>query len=268
MEGGLSMKKSEGHNDKHIRALANGLAVLDCFRDIDEYGITEIGSITGLPDSSVQRIVYTLESTGYLYQNLDNKKYRLTPKILLTCEKSSNLMRWQKQARKHMESLNEFCGENVNLAIRQGDQCSYIELVESKHLLRPHFTLGDYYPMYCTTLGRSLLSGLPDDQIEAELPKKLEARTPLTLTDRKDVIEKIKEIRVNKYAIDDEEFYLGLYCIGGPIYGVGRQVIAALSIIAPKVRLDEKIIENLIPRVIETTRLIGQEYRDIFGHIE
>ena len=46
MEGGLSMKKSEGHNDKHIRALANGLAVLDCFRDIDEYGITEIGSIS------------------------------------------------------------------------------------------------------------------------------------------------------------------------------------------------------------------------------
>ncbi|WP_425058720.1 HTH-type transcriptional regulator XynR [Sporomusa carbonis] len=259
------MKKSEGNSDNIIQALSKGLSVLECFKDIDEYGITEIGDIANLPDSSVQRIVHTLEMKGYLYQNPDNKKYRLTPKVLLICAKSGNLIRWREQARKQMIILNELCGENVNLAIRQDDMCSYIELVESKHLLRPHFTLGDFYPVYCTSLGRSLLSDLTDHEIDVLLPKVLEARTPFTLTDRRKVIEKIKEIKQTKYAIDDEEFYLGLCCIGSPIYGIGNKVIAALSVIAPKVRMDEKTIEKLIPAVITTAQNISEEYRTIFS---
>jgi len=259
------MKKNGGNGDKYIQALAKGLSVLECFRDIDEFGIREIGDIVKLPDSSVQRIVYTLETRGYLYQNTDNKKYRLTPKILLSRDKSENFIKWKDEARKHMVALNELCGENVNLAIRQDDVCSYIELVESKHLLRPHFTIGDLYPIYCTSLGRSLLSDLADHEIDLALPEVLEARTAFTITDRCTVIEKIKEIRNNKYAIDDEEFYLGLFCIGSPIYGLGTKVIGALSIIAPKVRMDEQTIKKLIPVVIETACNISQEYKAIFA---
>lgn len=258
------VRKSSGNGDTYIQALAKGLSVLECFRDIDEFGITEIGNIVNLPDSSVQRIVHTLEAKGYLYQNTDNKKYRLTPKILLSRDKSKNFITWKEQARKHMVTLNEYCGENVNLAIRQDDVCSYIELVESKHLLRPHFTLGDLYPIYCTSLGRSLLSGLSDREIDSSLPEVLEARTSYTITDRSQVIETIKEIQNNKYAIDDEEFYLGLFCIGSPICGFGTKVIAALSIIAPKVRMDEQTIKKLIPKVIETAQNISDEYKAIF----
>lgn len=259
------MKKTGGSADKYIQALAKGLSVLECFKDIDEFGITEIGDIVNLPDSSVQRIVYTLEMRGYLYQNTDNKKYRLTPKILLFREKSENFIKWKEQARKHMLVLNEFCGENVNLAIRQDDVCSYIELIESKHLLRPHFTIGDVYPIYCTSLGRSLLSDLTDHEIDLALPKVLEARTVFSITDRSKVIQTIKEVRNNKYAIDDEEFYLGLFCIGSPVYGLGTKVIAALSIIAPKVRMDEQTIKKLIPVVIETAQNISEEYKAIFA---
>ncbi|MCM0759049.1 IclR family transcriptional regulator [Sporomusa sphaeroides DSM 2875] len=260
------MKKSAGvGNEKYIQALAKGLSVLECFRDIDEFGITEIGNIVNLAESSVQRIVHTLEATGYLYQNSDNKKYRLTPKILLARGKSEEFVKWKEQARKHMVVLNEFCGENVNLAIRQDDVCSYIELVESKHLLRPHFTLNDLYPLYCTSLGRSLLSDLTEYELDLVLPKELEQRTPYTIIDRKKVIEKIKETQRNQYAIDDEEFYLGLVCVGSPVYGLGSKVIAAISVIGPKVRIDEEMTNKLIPRVKEAAGKISDEYHTIFS---
>lgn len=259
------MKKSGGNGgEKHIQALIKGLGVLECFNDTTEYGITEIGEITNLPDSSVQRIVHTLEIKGYLYQNTDNRKYRLTPKVLLTYVKCGNLIRWKEQTRKHMVALNEFCGENVNLAVRQDQMCRYIELVESKHLLRPHFNLNDIYPIYCTSLGRSLLSDMTEAEIMSLLPDTLEARTPLTLTDKKKVIEKIKEIHETGYAIDDEEFYMGLCCVGSPVYGIGNKVIAALSVIAPKTRMDEKAIEKIAPVVITTAQNISEEYKKIF----
>ncbi|SDF53376.1 IclR family transcriptional regulator [Sporomusa acidovorans] len=258
------MKKNEGKSD-YINALANGLSVLECFKDTDEFGITEIGDIANLPGSSVQRIVHTLEMKGYLYQNSDNKKYRLTPKILLFYPKSEKLVYWKEQAKKHMITLNEFCGENVNLALRHDDMCSYIELIESKQLLRPHFTIGDVYPTYCTSLGRSLLSDKTDQELELLLPEVLDARTAFTITDRSKVIEKIKEIGQRKYGIDDEEFYLGLRCVGSPIYGIGNKVIAALSVIAPNVRMDEETINKLIPKVIDTAQNISQEYKKIFS---
>ena len=257
------MKKTD-EAKYQIQALTKGLSVLECFKDIDEHGVTELGQIVSLPESSVQRIVNTFELMGYLYQNPLNKKYRLSPKILLMFNKSLNLLKWKELARRHMLALNERFGESVNLAVRDQDKCSYIELVESTHHLRPYFTLDDSYPLYCTSLGRSLLSDLPDDLILSILPDPLPQLTPVTIVDRKKVLDKIKEIRQRKYAVDDEEFYLGLVCVGGPVFGVGGKVVAALSVTAPKVRMTPEVIEKIIPAVIDTAQKIGDDFRKIF----
>ncbi len=188
------MKKNDD-TKYQIQALSKGLSVLECFRDSDEYGVTELGQIVGLPDSSVQRVINTLEFMGYLFQNPVNKRYRLSPKMLRTLAKCSNFITWKEQARKHMVALNETFGESVNLAVRDQDKCAYIELVESKHLLRPNFTLNDSYPLYCTSLGRSLLCDLPDEVILSILPEVMEPLTYCTIVDNKQVLEKIREIR-------------------------------------------------------------------------
>lgn len=256
------MKK---HDEKlHIQSLFKGLSVLEFFRDIDEYGVTEIGEIIKLPDSTVQRIINTLEMKGYLYQNTTNKKYRLSPRGLLNCTNNTNYLKWKDHARKHMLTLNEFCDENVNLAVRHDNLCSYIDLVESKQLLRPNFTLGDSYPIHCTALGRSLLSDLTEVELDLAIPDKVEARTSLTLTDRKEVIKRIREIQKNHYTTEVEEFYIGLCCIASPIYGLGNKVIAALSVTAPKVRMDEQTMGKLIPMIVNTAQKITEEYKKLF----
>lgn len=257
------MKKTDEAKNQ-VQALAKGLSVLECFKDSDEYGVTELGQIVGLPESSVQRIVNTIEMMGCLYQNPLNKKYRLSPKTLRIHNKSLNLLKWKELARRYMLGLNERFGENVNLAVRDQDKCSYIELIESKHHLRPYFTLDDSYPLYCTSLGRSLLSDLADDLILSFLPDPMPQLTPMTIVDRKSLLDKIKEIRQNKYSIDDEEFYLGLVCVGGPVFGVGDKVVAALSVTAPKVRMTPEVIKELVPAVLETTQRISEEYKAIF----
>lgn len=258
------MRKSE-ENKYQIHALVKGLTILDCFRDDDEFSITELGQIADMPGSSVQRIVNTFEFMGYLYQNPENKKYRLSPKLLQNVIKCSNFLKWREQARKHMLALNGQFGEGVNLAVRNHDKCSYIEMVESKHLLRPNFTFDDSYPIHCTALGRSLLCDLPDELIMAILPEKLPALTKFTNTDKKEVLRTIREIKEKKYAIDDEEFYIGLCCVGAPVFGIKNKVVAALSVTAPKVRMTQDIIERLIPAVIDTTRKISDEYIKCFG---
>lgn len=259
------MKKNHDDAKCQVQVLTRGLNILAFFKDSDEYGVMELGQIFGLPDSTVQRIVNTLEYMGYLLQNPGNKKYRLSPKVLQTLTKSSRFLKWREQARKHMVDLNEQFGESVNLAVRDQDKCSYIELIESRHLLRPNFTLNDSYPLHCTTLGRSLLSDLPDELIMSILPITIERLTPYTIVDKQQILEKIREINRTNYSVESEEFYLGLSCVGSPVRGIGNKVVAALSVTAPQVRMTAKMVEEIIPAVVDTSRKISDEYKAVFG---
>jgi len=89
------MKKKED-NQIVVQSLLKGLAILECFKnDQEEYGVTALGLLVDLPESGVQRILNTLEFTGYVYQNLLNRRYRLSPKIISQCNKAATFLRWK-----------------------------------------------------------------------------------------------------------------------------------------------------------------------------
>lgn len=263
----LKVKTDDFDTKSFIRALVNGLSILELFKnDSDELGIIELSDLIGLPDSSVQRIVSTLEYKNYLYQNPENKKYRLSPKILQSCSKGTNFAKWREQSKRHMIVLNELSGESVNLAIRDANKCVYIELVPSKHVLRPNFTLYDYYFLYASALGKCLLSGLSDEAIMQFLPARIEALTPYTITDQDQLLKEIQEVRRMKYAIDNEELTIGMRCVGSPVFGIDENVIAALSVTAPTVRMSPEKMNALIPTVTEAAQKISEEFKRIFGY--
>ena len=231
------MKKKE-ENQIVVQALLKGLAILECFKnDQAEHGVTELGQMVDLPESGVQRILNTLELTGYVYQNSQNRKYRLSPKILSQCDKAATFLRWKEMARKHMTALNEVYGETVNLAIRDGDGAVYVEVVESRHVLRPNLVKGIRYPLHCSALGQSLLLDLSEKSLLSVWPEELETYTPKTVTDKKAMLEKMRLAKDSQYTVDDEEYQMGLVCIGAPIRGVGNRIVAAVSMSTPTVRM-------------------------------
>src|SRR5665647_661327 len=198
------MRKKE-ENKNVVQALIKGLAILEHYKnDQEEYGVTELGAAIELPDSGVQRILNTLEYTGNVYQNSLNRKYRLSPKIISQCNKAATFIRWKEMARKHMLAFNEAFGETVNLAIRDWDGAVYIEVVESKHVLRPNLVMGVRYPLHCSALGQSLLLDLSETAILSILPETLEAYTPLTVIDKQKLLAKINQAKIDWYTIDNE----------------------------------------------------------------
>ncbi|MEW6622662.1 MAG: IclR family transcriptional regulator [Bacillota bacterium] len=248
-----------------IQSLAKGLSILECFiSDLDEYGITELSEKTSLPESTVQRIINTLEFKGYLFQNPLSKKYRLSLKLLNVCSKSKNMNLWIERSKKHMVLLNERCGETVNLAIRDDNNLVYLDKVDSKHLLRPNFVVGEHYPLYCTAIGRCLLSDFAEEKLKCLFPEGLQKMTPSTKDKLEDVIKDLAFIKEKGYTIDDEEFQLGLLCIGVPIKAFGGRVVAALSMSMPKVRVNKGGEKVLIAWTIEAAEEISKEYQQLF----
>jgi IclR family transcriptional regulator, KDG regulon repressor len=91
--------------------------------------------------------------------------------------------------------------------------------------------IGSHAPVYCTAVGKALLSGLPTDQVVSILKgMDLEKRTPNTITDALKLLDEIKLTADRGYAIDNEEHEPGIKCFAVPVRGYGGDVIGAISI--------------------------------------
>jgi DNA-binding IclR family transcriptional regulator len=151
----------------------------------------------------------------------------------------------------------------VNLGIRVGNQLEYIAKVDSQQLLRPNFILGRKYPLYCTGLGRCLLSHMSKEDLQEMFPEPMQRAVDDAALSFDDLYKTILQTKTQGYYLDDEEFSLGLYCIAVPIFAFSKKVIAAISVSVPKVRITEDNIQLIVTAAIHTASQISKEYQDV-----
>lgn len=231
-----------------VQALSKGLDILECFANAkDQIGIMEISERLDLPESTVYRMVSTLDDKGYLVQNLETKKYKLGLHLLKINEKGVELNEEMEIITNYMTELNEKFNETTNFAIRVNDKAVYLKKIDSKHLLRPAFTGRDIYPCYCTSLGKSLVLDMTKKEINEIFSSKFEKITEKTILTKEDLIEDLLISKERGYTIDDEEFNLGVRCFSVPVRAssLGGRIIGAVSMPVPTIRLDKNREEEI-----------------------
>ncbi|AYD40530.1 IclR family transcriptional regulator [Clostridium fermenticellae] len=251
----------EIENDtSYVKSVIKTLLILDQFSSPDEKGIIELSENTHLPASTVQRIVNTLELKNYLMQNPKTHKYRLGIALYNISKNYSKNLEWIDGAKIYMEKLVEKHGETVNLAILQGKKIIYLTKVDSPNILRPNFEIGVEYPALCTSLGRSILAFQPPEILnKIIIPSNIEHNTDKTITDTKDIWKELSKIKEDGYAIEDEEFQTGLFCIGVPIIDYKGRSTAAISTTIPKYRVDLKKIPDIVKDMLDAAKNISDE---------
>ncbi len=245
------------------KSILKTLSILEQYSKADELGIKELSESTGIPASTVQRIVNTLVMKQYLVQNPHTLKYQLGIAFFNISSRYSNSRDWVEVAKAHMEEQVEKTQETVNLAILQGKSVIYLTKVDSPHILRPNFTVGTAYPALNTALGRCLLAYQPWDKVERMI--KLQ---PNFNKDINAFHEMLEEVERNGYATEDEEFQPGLFCIAAPIWDANDRVVAAISTSIPKIRLDESNKENIIHMMQSTATQISLDLKKRFTYID
>jgi DNA-binding IclR family transcriptional regulator len=194
--------------------------------------------------SSVQRIVMTLESEGYLQRDSINKRaYRLGKQILILGSIASQDFNLARIAKAALEKLVELTKETAHLCVEDRNQCLYIAKEECEQSIKVVSRVGQRLPLHCSAVGKCLLSGMDEERIDRVIAEcGLQRFTKNTLVTRKDILDECKKIKLEQVAIDNEEIEVGLRCIGAPIFDKSARVIAAISISGPKQRIpDEKI---------------------------
>ncbi len=244
--------KSVPEIDSSIKSTVKTLRVLKLFSmEKSEWSVGEMVEALSYHKSSVQRIVTTLESEGFLSRVSEGKGlYRLGPTILLLgnlAEMSTDL---RTIAQPVMNRLVETVQETSYLCVAAEYECSYVEKVECSQSVRIIHPIGKHNPMHCTGVGKILLSGMTSDEIDGVVSTRgLKAYTLNTIVDRQRLLEEIETVRTNGIAYDNEELDTGVRCIAAPIFDRHGRIIAALSISGPVQRLTPErisLIENKV----------------------
>lgn len=256
---GSSPKAAARADGGSVITLQRGLTILDAFLAVPgELGVNEIARQVKVHKSTVSRLCATLEQAGYLARDEQSGKFRLGPRVYQLAGIPLATLDLQRAARPVLLELVEACGETAHLAVLDGQEAVTIAVVDGYHTVRMAARVGRRAPLNASALGKVLLAGLPQDEVERLLVgRPLPRWTANTITDHAALFAHLAEIREQGYAVDLEELEDGLRCIGAPVYGPEGRVVAAISISGPRDRFTSQAIPRLGRLVRESAERIS-----------
>jgi DNA-binding IclR family transcriptional regulator len=206
--------------------------------------LREIASQTGINKSTAYRFLAHLQSEGYLYRD-ETGEYVIGPKLARMGSGMNFEESLRKMSRPVLHKLWTATGETVNLAILDGQQILYLSVIESSHTFRFASQVGARRPLYCTALGKAILSHLAAEEVDELLATVAYERfTPHTIIQPAKLKKDLAKTRLRGYALDDEEAVLGARCIAAPVFDSTARVIGGLSVSGPVTRVSQ---EKIVP---------------------
>lgn len=253
------MAAADSNDDRDfVNSLARGLEVIRAFsRARPRMTLSEVAAETDLPRAAVRRFLLTLVSEGYVAS--DGKYFELRPKVLELGYSVISSMSIVELAQPVMAEVSGKLNESCSVAVLDGDDIVYVARRSAKRVVNIAATIGGRLPAYVTAMGRVLLSGLPDAELEAYLARLRPAkRNTATLTSRVKLREAILAARRQGWAIVDQELEPGLVTIAVPLQDRAGRTTAALAVGAPSGRVDATIMrERFLPVMREAAEAVA-----------
>jgi len=212
--------------------------------------VGELAELTGLPKSTTSRVVSALERQG-LVQRAGG--LRPGPVLLRLAQRGvpdATLVELTDEA---LRVLADGSGETINLAVPTPRGVEHLAQRDSRHFVGGTNWVGRGVPLHATANGKVFLAWGA-----TPVPETLERLTPRTITDEAKLARELDKIRARGYATAQDELELGLSALAAPVYGASGDVVAALSISGPTIRLTRRRIALLAPALLEQARALSE----------
>lgn len=245
--------------DSYVQSFARGLEVIRSFgSQSPRQTLTEVATRTGLSRAGARRILLTLQTLGYVQS--DGKLFRLTPRMLdLGFAYLSSLPLWN-LAEPVMEQLVEQINESCSAAVLDGAEIVYVLRVPTRKIMSITLGVGSRLPAYCTSMGRMLLSALPEAELLPILKaSERTARTRFTVTDVNELVAKIGQVRSQGWCLVNQELEEGLISMAVAVTDGSGQYVAALNVSGQANRTSARVMqETMLPALQATAQTISR----------
>jgi IclR family KDG regulon transcriptional repressor len=232
--------ESEG---MRLSSVVRTLSIFEALAATRQINLERLAKQTSLPKPTLHRFMQTLCDLGYVYRD-DNDEYSLTLKMFSLASRALEWMDLPARARPIAERLASELGETVHVGILEEDHAIYMLKVETKYTLRMYSRVGKAIPLYCTAIGKALLSDFPPAELEHYLGStSLTPYTAHTVTAADKLRKELVQIRAKGFSRDREEHEEGITCLAAPIRDHSQRVIAALSVSWPAFRFRKEELD-------------------------
>ena len=243
-----------------IQSLQRALGVLEVVANNHApMGSTEISRKVGLHPSTTHHLLQTLTSRGYLAQDEQTREYYVGSKVFQVAALAWNEANLLKLAAPTLADVAQYSGETSHLSLITQNEITVIHKVEGKDPIRVSARVGYPSPAHCTANGKILLSSFPKDQLKEFLTEnELRPFTPNSVTSIELLERELSRVRAQGYAVDNQEFKIGVRCIAAPLRNFTGQVIAAIGITGPAWRMTEDRMPDLAEYLTSVARRLSR----------
>ncbi|RDV12206.1 IclR family transcriptional regulator [Arthrobacter sp. RT-1] len=254
---------TEGTQHGGVQSVERALTVLEILAREGHAGVSEIAEEMGIHKSTVSRLMGSLVSREMVHQNSDRGKYQLGFGILRLASSIPGRLSLVQEARPVLESLALEFKETVNLAVLRSNYAVNVDQAMGPSTLATYDWVGSLTPLHATSSGKILLAALSADERDRILKETgLSARTPRTITSRKELETQLLDVARNGYAVVNEEFEIGLTAAAVPVFNHLGVVVGAVSISGPAFRF----IPEETPGLIDALKQAGLQISAKMGY--
>lgn len=246
-----------------IQSLDRGLKILEILGKSERpLSLNEITEYFDIDRSSIFRLLGTLVAHNFVYQDPETKKYILGFKIMELSGAFGEQTKIETFLRPVLKHICERTHQNTHLAMLHGKDVVFIAVEQPRSSLSMHISVGTREPAFPTALGKVLLAFMPQAEKEMLLRNvKLQKYTKKTITSIGAYKKHLDDIGNNKYAIDNEEYRLGVVCIAAPVFNHRGMVEYSIGISGSREQVCPKLDEYISivkDAGAEASRLLGK----------
>ena len=234
MNTGLTERDYHG-----LSSIAKALGIVEYVGSAGRRSLAEINAHTGLPRSTLLRLISTLVELGFL-RRTSRGEYGIALKLWRIGCAAVDFEQVRDAIIPTLQQVVTTTSETALYAVYDAGRAVYVEKVEGLHPIRAYASVGGHSPAYATATGKSLFAW----QDEAEIRRVAHEAVSFTSTTRTSVEELVRhaaDIRRLGYAVNRGEWREGVWGVAAPIFGRRHELVAALGVTGPRDRIEPQI---------------------------
>jgi DNA-binding IclR family transcriptional regulator len=216
--------------------------------------LSHLADAADLPKSTASRLLSSLERHGLVHQTGQRGSFEPGPAIMRFAHRGAVERTLVELSEPSMRALSDESGETVNIAVPSAYGVEHLAQVDARHFLGTGQWVDRRVEYHCTANGKVFLAFGSAELPDGRLPR----LTPHTIVDRRQLDAELERVRADRFATAIDELEVGLSAMAAPVRGPTGDVIAALSISGPTMRLTPPRIAGLRPVLDDEARKLSE----------
>ncbi|EOV9527986.1 IclR family transcriptional regulator [Bacillus cytotoxicus] len=238
---------------KYGSVLYKAVEIIDYLRDIETpVTLMEICTVLKINKGTASKIMNSLLDLNLVMRDELTNRFTMGSRLIGYGAVATKQFNIETITAPIMEELHSKFGETLHLGIEQNGRMMYLRKYEAVSPVNLRSRVGQTIPLYASAMGKATLAAKPNQEIynyyhAAEIIR----YTENTITNFEHFMAEIERIRKRKYAVDNEEYELGVQCVAIALTKFGKNH-GAISISVPKYRMNDNLRGDIIDSLLLT----------------